>query len=67
LISAYRTAQLAAAYELAEHSVADDAAQLEGWGGSETELILAFEQRHAWTVASECAPYYLADLRRALE
>ena len=58
---------LAGAYELSEGEIADDAAHVRRWAGSDEDLIAALEQRHGWSAESELGPYFLAALRRALD
>jgi hypothetical protein len=57
---------LASAYELRTSEVADDAATVQQSTLSDSELETFLQQRHGWTVASEYARHYLADLRRFL-
>lgn len=57
---------LACAYELTENEVAQDAASVWDWVGSDEHLIAALEQRHGWSSDSELGLYFLAGLRRAL-
>jgi hypothetical protein len=58
---------LASAYELRQAQVQDDAACLLQWRGSEASLQAYLQEQHGWTAASEYAPYYVADLRLALQ
>ncbi len=57
---------LSSAYELSEDQVAQDAAHVRNWAGSDEHLILALEERHGWRPESELGSYFLAALRRAL-
>ena len=66
LLSADDCAVLASAYQLQTTQVEEDASRLQQWHGSEADLVVAFEERHGWTVVSEYGPYYLAALRQAL-
>lgn len=58
---------LASAYELRQHEVDQDAATVQEWNGTDTELFGRMQERHGWTMASEYAPNYLAALRAALQ
>ena len=66
-LSQRATSVLASAYELGRWQVEDDALYLQQWTGSEAELVSSIQRRHGWTAASEYAPYYVADLRQALQ
>jgi hypothetical protein len=59
-------AVLASAYELKRPEVEDDALRVQLWNGSEADLLAYMQKRHGWTVASEYAPNYVADLRQTL-
>ena len=58
---------LASAYELRRRQVEDDAATLQQWSGTDADLLAYIQQRHGWTLDSEYAPHYVADLREALQ
>ena len=58
---------LASAYELRKRQVQDDALFVLLWNGSEDDLLTFMQARHDWSAASEYAPYYVADLRRAIQ
>jgi hypothetical protein len=57
---------LASAYELWSQQVQDDAQSVQVWIGSEPDLLTFLREQHSWSMASEYAPHYLDDLRKAL-
>jgi hypothetical protein len=64
VLSSRAVAILASAYELDERLVEEDARIVLNWTRTDDDLLTWLQERHGWSVASQYAPYYLADLRQ---